>query len=161
MARPTKFTQELADKICETIATTSKSLRVICNANDISTSTLLKWLSENEDFSIQYARAKQMQAELFVDEIIEIADETSNDTIYQSIGGGENDEDSFTVERENKEWIKRSQIRIDARKWIASKLLPKKYGNNIDVTSGGDKVESTTIVTQYVIPALGEIELKE
>jgi len=148
--RPTKFTNELAEQICETIATTNKSLRIVCAEFDISTVTLLKWLNENEQFSIQYTRAKQLQADHLVDEIIEIADETSNDTIQTEKG-----------EIPNSEWIKRSQVRIDARKWIASKLLPKKYGTNVDVTSGGEKVESPTIVTNYIIPSIGEIELKE
>ncbi|MGA4923469.1 hypothetical protein, partial [Bacillus subtilis] len=61
------------------MSTSSKGLRTICSENDISTPTLLKWLSENEQFSIQYARAKELQADYLVEEMVEIADDGSND----------------------------------------------------------------------------------
>ena len=120
MGRPTKFTQELADKICETISTSSKGLRTICSENDITTPTLLKWLSENEQFSIQYARAKQMQADLLIDEIISISDHSEED--HTPFTGGN--------------VVNRDRLKVDTRKWLASKLYPKRYGdkNSTEIT---------------------------
>jgi len=135
MGRPSKFTQELADKICETISTSSKGLRAVCVENEIDTSTLLKWLSENEAFSIQYTRAKELQADYLVEEMLSIADETSNDTIVTEFG-----------EKENKEWVNRSRLKCDTRKWIASKLAPKKYSDKIDVTSKGEQISAPIII---------------
>ena len=135
MGRPTKFTQELADKICETISTSSKGLRTICSENDISTPTLLKWLSENEQFSIQYARAKELQADYLVEEMLSIADDSSSDTISTEFG-----------EKENKEWVNRSRLKCDTRKWIASKLAPKKYSDKVDFTTGGEKLTAPIII---------------
>lgn len=132
MGRPTKYTQELADSICEAISTTSKGLRAICAENNITTFTILKWLNENAEFSTQYARAKEAQADVLAEEILEIADDTSKDqmTIKKN---GKNE----VVE--NSEWINRSRLRVDARKWIASKLKPKKYGDKTETTIISEK----------------------
>lgn len=129
MARPTKYTEELATEICTEIATTTDSLRTICNRLDISVATVLNWLKDeaNPSFLAQYARAKEEQAELLVEQILEIADYTEKDTIYTESG-----------EKADKEWINRSRLRVDARKWLASKLLPKKYGDRTDINLSGN-----------------------
>ena len=106
--RPSKFTQELADKICETIATSSKGLRAICAENEIDVSSLMKWLKENKEFSEQYARAKELQADYLVEEILEIVDDGSND--FMTITKGN---ESYNVE--DREVTSRSKIRYDAR----------------------------------------------
>jgi len=67
--------------------------------------------------------------------MIEIADDTTNDTVSISKNGE-------IYENENREWINRSKARIDTRKWIASKLKPKKYGHKIDVTTDGEKLNT-------------------
>jgi len=128
--RPSKFTQELADKICETIATSSKGLRAICAENKIDVSSLMKWLKENKEFSEQYARAKELQADYLVEEILEIVDDGSND--FMTITKGN---ESYNVE--DREVTSRSKIRYDARKWIASKLAPKKYGDKTQTEYSG------------------------
>lgn len=115
--RPTKFTQNIFDSICEEISTTSKSLKVICKTFYISTVTFYKWMKGNEALINIYARAREAQAEILADEIIEIADNSEKDTIQTDTG-----------ELPNNEWIARSRLRVDARKWAASKLAPKKYG---------------------------------
>lgn len=129
MARPTKYTEELATAICTEIATTTDSLRTICKRLDISVATVLNWLKDesNASFLAQYARAKEEQAELLVEQILEIADYTEKDTIYTESG-----------EKADKEWINRSRLRVDARKWLASKLLPKKYGDRTDINLSGN-----------------------
>lgn len=129
MARPTKYTEELATAICTEIATTTDSLRTICKRLDISVATVLNWLKDesNPSFLAQYARAKEEQAELLVEQILEIADYTEKDTVYTEFG-----------EKADKEWINRSRLRVDARKWLASKLLPKKYGDRTDINLSGN-----------------------
>lgn len=138
MGRPTKYTIEIADKICEQIATSAKSMKTICEELNISVATVLNWLSEshtsyNEGFSKLYARAKEQQADFLAEEILEIADDGSND--YMTITKG-----FETYNVEDKEVTNRSRLRVDARKWIASKLKPKKYADKIDVTSDGEKI---------------------
>jgi len=132
MARPTKYSQELADQICDLIMTTDKGLRIIAVELKISTTSILKWLNEDEKFAIQYARAREIQADFLADQIIEIADETHSDTSVN--------EDGHEVV--NHEVIARSRLRVDARKWKASKLYPKKYADRLDtdVTTKGESI---------------------
>jgi hypothetical protein len=82
-------------------------------------STVLRWIADDKhkQFREQYAHAREAGLEQMADEILEIADETSHDTLVTEHG-----------ERANSEWIQRSKLRVDARKWILSKQLPKKYG---------------------------------
>jgi hypothetical protein len=141
MARPSIYTPELGNKICEIISTSNKSLRTICKELNISVSSVLLWLSDNQhqEFSLQYARAKEEQADFLAEEILEIADDSSNDTMTVKNNRGED------VEVENREWTNRSRLRVDARKWIASKLKPKKYGDKVDVTTNGQPITNVTI----------------
>jgi hypothetical protein len=80
-----------------------------------------------------------MQAELLTDETIDIADDTTGDTeiIFK---------DGKQVKVENKEWVNRSRLRIDARKWLAAKLHPKKYGDKVDVTTDGKELKQNTTI---------------
>lgn len=125
---PSVYTQELADKLCLEIATSNKSLKTICKELSIGASTVLKWLNTNEHkgFVEQYARAKEEQADYLVEEMLEIADDSSNDTMTIEGKNG-------PIEVENKEWTSRSKLRVDTRKWIASKFRPKKYGDKIEL----------------------------
>ena len=82
--------------------------------------TICKWLSEKREFSEQYARAREFQAEILVDEIIELADTCRLGTKKTTSAKG--------VEITEGDMVERSRLMIEARKWTAAKLLPKKYG---------------------------------
>lgn len=111
MARPSKYTPVLAERICELIAQ-GKSKRQIGEMLDMPhRETIDAWLLKHEGFSSQYARACEVRTEAFAEEIVDISDRTDLDP---------NDK----------------KVRIDARKWVASKLLPK-YSDS--VTLKGDK----------------------
>ncbi len=135
IGRPSEFTQEMADRICDQIATSHASLRTVCKPEDMpATVTILRWLRDFESFRIQYARAKAEQAALGVEEMYEISDDGTNDFYTDEKG-------KVKVDHEN---IQRSRLRVDTRKWVASKLLPKLYGDKLDITSGGDKIDSNS-----------------
>lgn len=87
-------------------------------------STVLRWLARYPEFRDQYAQAREAQADHFADEILEIADDASNDWMVRKQGEDE-------VEVTNHEHISRSKLRVDARKWLMSKMAPKKYGERI------------------------------
>jgi len=139
--RPRIFTREIAERICEETATSSKSLKSICEPEEMpSVRTVLSWLSDGskedakpelKDFLHMYARAKEEQADFLAEEIIEIADDGTND--YMTITKGDA---SYNVE--DKEVTNRSKLRVESRKWIASKLKPKKYGDKVDLTHAGE-----------------------
>lgn len=118
MGRMTEYSPDLADAICELIAE-GKSIRTICKVEEMpAMSTIFKWLSEQAKFSEQYARAKEVQAEGFAEDLIEICDDTSNDVTGE-------------LDMPNGVAVQRAKLRVDTRKWIASKLLAKKYGDKI------------------------------
>jgi hypothetical protein len=125
--RPTKFSEELFENICNQISTTSIGLHKICKEVGISAVTFFEWIKEDAELSNRYARAREAQAELLADQIIEIADDSTNDT--KTIVGKAGD----LIEVENTEWTNRSKLRVEARKWIAAKLKPKKYGDKVEV----------------------------
>lgn len=136
IGRPTTFSQEIADKICLLISTSNSSLRKICELEGMPcVQTILNWKNTLPDFLAQYARAKEEQADFLADEMLEICDDGSNDTIATEKG-----------DFENKEWTSRSKLRVDTRKWIASKLKPKKYSEKIDVTTNGENINAPIII---------------
>lgn len=130
--RPTIFTPELALEICSKLAE-GISLREICRAEDMpNASTVHAWvLNDVNGFSKQYETARSIQAENLFDEILDIADDGTNDwTTRQNYDGS-------TSEALNAEHVQRSRLRIDARKWYLSKVLPKKYGDKVSAEVTG------------------------
>ncbi len=119
--RPSSYTQEIADEICALLAD-GKSLKKICEMDNMpSKATVFNWLAKNEAFLDNYTRAREAQADTLADEICDIADDGTNDYL--------SDENGRKVV--NQEVIARSRLRVEARKWIASKLKPKKYGDRV------------------------------
>lgn len=130
VGRPEIYTQELADKVCEKIAE-GYSMRTVCSPDDMpGLTTVFKWLRTNEEFAKQYARATEERTEAMSEDILDIADDGSNDLMTIQKG-----QQSYTVE--NKEVTNRSRLRVDTRKWLMSKMKPKKYGDKIDMTTNG------------------------
>lgn len=127
MGRPSAYTPELAAKICEEIATSTRSLGAICDESDElpHPRTAWRWLTQHEEFRQSYSLAREMQQELVAEECIDIADETSNDTITKTSKSG------AEYEAPNHEWISRSALRVSTRLKLMEKLSPKKYGARI------------------------------
>lgn len=138
--QPTKYNAELGIKICEEIASSSKSMSKICSELGVSYGTHLNWIRTNKEYLRLYAIAKEDQADLLAEEIIEIADDSSNDVEEYDLGDG------IIGTRTNHEVIQRSRLRVDARKFIASKLKPKKYGDKMDLTSDNQPLPAPVII---------------
>lgn len=136
--RPTAYTEEIGEKICLEIATSSKGLATICKQEGFPcTTSVYKWLGmkEHKDFTELYARAKVYQAHFMGGEIIEIADNSVGDVVR-------NEKGDYIMDGE---FARRSQIKIDARKWLMSKLASKVYGDKLDLTTKGGKIETASI----------------
>jgi hypothetical protein len=132
--RPTDYTPELADEICAQLAD-GDSLRAVCNSDSMpSKSTVFRWLRTNEEFRDQYARAKEESADAMADEVLDIADDGTNDWM-ERLG---KDGDSLGWQL-NGEHVQRSKLRIDTRKFLMSKMKPKKYGDKVDLNVGGQE----------------------
>jgi hypothetical protein len=140
VARKTIYTNakiaELCPQICSRIAE-GESLNRICKEGGMpSKGEFLGWVLADIEaapggVADQYARARQLQAEGWAEQIVDVSDAAT-------------DRDSAQV----------AKVRIDARKWVAAKLIPKKYGDRIDVTSGGEKMQAGVLVVPGV--AAGE-----
>lgn len=126
MARPSSFNQKTADSICERLAS-GLSLREICrNKGMPSKATVFKWLGENSTFSDQYARAREAQADLLVDEMVAIADQPKLGTKRKRTSDGKVEETTFDM-------TEHRRLQIETRKWVAARMRPKKYGDKLDV----------------------------
>lgn len=107
-----RFSEDLFSMICEGIAD-GKSVRAICAKDGMpSQDSFYRWLRECEGLSERYARAREAQADLFADEIIEIADNTDDPA--------------------------KARVQIDVRKWRAAKLAPKRYGDKVELEHSGE-----------------------
>lgn len=143
--RPSSFTDEVAQSICDRIAA-GESLRTICLDADMpDKTTVLRWLGddEREGFRTQYARARDLQADFYAESIVEIADEEVTMIRRSKHTHGaqpEDDDESNDVEVVfDPTAVARNRLRVDARKWYASKLAPKKYGDKMALTDGDGK----------------------
>ncbi len=121
------YTQDIADNICNKISV-GKSLRDICKPKAMpSRKTIYTWMDENESFLNQYVRARAEQADFYAQEIVDIAD---------------------TEEDPN-----RARIRIDARKWVASKLKGSLYGDKqqIDHTASKGRIAGEPLTDEELL----------
>jgi hypothetical protein len=126
IGRPTIYSQKMADKICSNIIE-GFSLRTVCKQDDMPcVATILNWLRTNKEFLLQYEKSKEEQADALAEEMLDIADDGTNDWMEKYGKDGANS--GWQV---NAEHVQRSRLRLDTRKWIASKLKPKKYGDKI------------------------------
>ncbi len=131
MGRPNTHTHAIAAIICERMGQ-GQSLREICRDENMPPpSTVRNWvLDDREGFAAQYARARELQAEALVDEIIEISDDGTNDWMDRK-SESEKGAGILSGQVLDQEHMQRSKLRVDTRKWFASKVLPKKYGEKM------------------------------
>lgn len=122
------YTQEIADRICARLAE-GESLRAICRTEGMpSEATVRAWaLDDVEGFASQYARAREIGYERLADEILDISDDSTGDVVVDDHGN----------ERTDAERVARSRLRVDSRKWLLSKMLPKKYGEKVTTEHTG------------------------
>lgn len=125
--RPTKYTPEIGDAICARLLS-GETLRRICSDDDMpAESTVRGWALDNQGgFSAQYARSREIGYLAMADDVLEIADDRGGDYVLRD-GATMMDSDA----------VARARLRVDTRKWLLSKALPKVYGDKLAV--GGDK----------------------
>lgn len=121
MGRPSDFTPEIANLICERLAD-GESLRTICRDDDMpDRGTVRRWLASDEEFRRQYAHAREEQGDVYAERVVEEAMTA---------------EDAAT-----------GRLRMDALKWAASKLAPKKYGEKVQQEISGPEGGPVMVVT--------------
>lgn len=111
--RPSSFSQAVADEICTRISN-GESIRAICASQDMPTCRMFfAWLHDNEELRKQYARARDEQSDTYAAMVVDEAFSASDAQI--------------------------GRLRVDALKWAASKLAPKKYGDKLEVEQTGEQ----------------------
>ena len=134
MGRPSLYTPELADRICQRLAE-GESLLSICRDDEMpSRPTVHKWVTEDtEGFAAKYAHAREAGCDVMAEQLMEIADDGRNDFMAaQANEDGEGGAVKFDAEH-----VQRSKLRVDARKWYLSKIAPKRYGDKQQVEHSG------------------------
>lgn len=105
-----KRTPELENAILQTISTQRIGTAEACQIHGITREAFYKWLDDDDSLVDRYARAKEAQHELMAQEILSIADDREEDANSR-------------------------RVRVDSRKWLLSKLMPKKYGDRLDLNA--------------------------
>lgn len=131
MKTPVTFTQKVADRICAELSK-GRSLRSTCTDEGMpAPSTVLDWCEVHPEFGEQYARARLRGYSLLADEIIDISDEAEFEPVP-----GQDGEDPREV-RVDATAVARNRLRVDSRKWMLSKMLPKVYGDKTQTEISG------------------------
>lgn len=128
--------------VCGKIATSETGLRTILEAGHDGYSlpnadTIMVWLSEDTAFSEQYARAREAQADMMAEKIIQIADEEVTVVRANKHPGAKEDDEGNVEVAFDSAAVARNRLRVDARKWLASRLAPKKYGDRVQNEHSG------------------------
>ena len=134
------FDQQIADAVCERLAA-GESLRKACEAEGLTAQTMLRWIEADTALAEQYAQARARGYALLADELVAIADDGLNDT-YQTENG----------EAVNHDVIARSRLRVDTRKWMLAKMLPKLYGDKLEHTGPNGGPMQAKITVEYIAP---------
>lgn len=124
------MTRAVEDFICEQIAEGKSLVSILKSKPGMPDYTTvcrhLKATEEEKDgFCQRYAQAREDQADYLADQIVEISDDGRNDTYVDEKG------------RTKVDWdvVQRSKLRVDARKWVAAKLKPKRYGDRLQTVA--------------------------
>jgi len=132
--RPSSFTQEVADEICRRLAQGEPLAQICRDDNMPAVRTVSDWKKASEAFSADFVRAREEGFDQIAADCLDIADETSNDTLSTEHG-----------DRPNTEWISRSKLRIETRLKLLAKWDPKRYGEKITQEHTGPEGAPLTI----------------
>lgn len=124
---------KLVDHITERIMNGERLKHILLENNMPKAATLFSWFVKDKNLLNQYARAMEIRADLVFDEMLEIADNNEKD--HTPFTGGN--------------VVQRDKLRVDTRKWMLSKMNPKKYSDKLDLTSKGNSITDTKTVIEF------------
>lgn len=141
--RPGIWSQEMEDRLFSRMLKGRTMTRICRDDADMpSLTTVYNWMDRDEKFLQRVSRARRLQAHTFVDDTLEIADDSSQDWTERTLRGG------HVIDVPNDELIRRSAIRIETRKWVASKFNRDAYGDRQQLNVGGPNGELLPLVTK-------------
>jgi hypothetical protein len=148
--RPVEFTEDIADEICWRITHGEPLVRICADEHLPHVATIYRWLIRFPTFCDMYTRAREEQADTNADEILAIADEMPPE--YTDEKG------RTTIDHSYLAWQKQ---RIEARKWTASKLKPRKYGDRVAVegVEGGASIKTEDASADKFLEIIKNMEM--
>ena len=123
IGRPTIFTQDIADEICKRMANGETLRKIVLDEHMPVSSAIYRWLDTNQTFKEQYTQARIKQADYYAEMIVDEAFSSHDAAI--------------------------GRLRMDALKWAASKIAPKKYGDKVEVEQTG----GTALTVSFALPS--------
>lgn len=127
------FIKEILERIAK-----GESVRKVLESDELPcATTFFDWVDNDEELAKQYTRACARRADVIFEQIIEIADSQEDDLVK-----GKNGEPDTT----NHNAINRNRLQVDARKWVAARMSPRKYGDKIDHTTDGEKITAPPVI---------------
>ena len=139
IGRPSSYTDAIANEICELLSEGNSLVRICKLPHMPDSRTVFEWLSrpEHEAFALNYTRARAQMTHHLAEQCLEIADLSKDPA--------------------------KARLQVDARKWFASKMLPKVYGDASQVRladANGDKLDTAPLISELMAlmnaPAKGE-----
>lgn len=134
--RPTKYTEVLGKEICARIATGRTTLSVSKDEDMPNRSTIADWAQNNPEFSSMYAQAREYLYQHWADEILDDALNEARDyqkrkrTKISDVNGKKTREIIEETVSDNTA-VQRDRLKVDSKKWLLSRLLPKQYGDKV------------------------------
>ena len=147
--RPTLYSLEIALEICDRIADGESLVKICSDAKMPKKTAVYEWLLRHKEFADIYARAREDQADTLADEIHAIADELPQQVV----------DEKGNATRYDSAYVQWQKNRVDARKWVAAKLKPKKYSDRI-AHVGDNESDAININVNIFDEMIKNLELK-
>jgi hypothetical protein len=150
LGRPSSYTDHIAQVICLRISEGESLRKIVSDEGMPDKATVYRWLLERKDFCDNYARAREEQADTLADEIVDIADQVP----FQITDKDGN----IKIDSAYVQW---QRNRIDARKWVASKLKATKYGDVLKHTGDQDNPLVVDVMAKEIVTSMiKNVEMK-
>lgn len=161
--RPTDYSKELSDRICERLAA-GESMRSVSRDESMPCmATMFRWLREKPEFKEQYVSAKEESADALVEDMLDIADNQVDDIALDS-DGKPILVDGKPIKIKTTVAVSHARLRVDTRKWAASKLKPKKYGDKLALGGADDlppiQIRDATLTEEQALALLAKNGIK-
>lgn len=124
VGRPSTYSEKVSQELCDRLIQ-GKSITAVCDCEDMpAITTVFRWLQDNETFREKYSRARDLQADVFAAQTIDIADEALIGV--KTVNSVKDGLKTYTGDN-----TERSRLMIESRKWTAAKIAPLRYGERI------------------------------
>lgn len=127
MARPSEYSPEVVDAICDRMVNGQGLLKICADEGMPGRVTVYRWLASNPEFRRRFAEAREALMDFYAEQILSIAFDESGDVILDQ------GKDGKTSAVANHAKVQRDRLKVDSLKWTASRLFPKRYGDKMEL----------------------------